>query len=335
MADLRVSAAGPFAAGRLRRLEWGVVLAGASFAALGAAAALLVGGGEVLAALARIDLLTLLCLLLLSLTNYVLRAWRWHRLALRLGVGLPIGRSTLYYLAGFSMTATPGKVGEMLRLLIRRSDGHRYDRMLPLFASDRLFDTLSLLLLGLAGAAAFPEQRWIALLALTALAGLMLGLARPGWLLRLLLWVFGAAGQRFARPLASLRRSVRGTAAILSAAPFAHALLVSALGWGAECLAFALLLDAMGATIGLPAACFIFAFSAAVGAATLLPGGLGGTEASMIALLASLGVDLGTAVAATLVIRASTLWFSVAVGFLALPAALRAAAVRPAPAEAS
>jgi uncharacterized membrane protein YbhN (UPF0104 family) len=314
-----------------------VALAAASFAALGAAAALLVGGGAVLAALARIDVLTLLCLLLLSLANYGLRAWRWHVLALRLGVGVPLARTTLYYLAGFAMTATPGKVGEGLRLwLIKRSDGHRYDRMLPLFISDRLFDTLAVLLLGLAGAAAFPEQRWIAALALAALAGLMLGLARPGWLLRLLLWVFGAlGGRRFARPLASLRRSVRGTARILSAAPFAHALLVSVLGWGAECLAFALLLDAMGAPIGLSAACFIFAFSAAIGAASLLPGGLGGTEASMIALLASLGVDLGTAVAATLVIRATTLWFGVAVGFVALPVALRAAAARPAPVEAA
>jgi uncharacterized membrane protein YbhN (UPF0104 family) len=256
---------------------------------------------------------------------------RWHRLARRIGVAVPIGRTTLYYVAGFSMTATPGKVGEALRLwLIKRSDGHRYDRMLPLFLADRLFDSLAVLLLGLVGIAAFPEQRWIAILAVAGLAALMAALAWPGWLLQGLLWLFGAVGRRFARVIASLRRSVRGTAAMLKAAPFADALLVSLIGWGAECIAFSLLLDAMGTPIGVAAASFIFAFSAAVGAATLLPGGLGGTEATMVALLSSVGVDLGTGLAATLVIRATTLWFSVALGFLVLPAALRtAAAARP------
>ena len=34
----------PFAAGRLRRLEWGVVLAAALFAVMGAVAALAIGG---------------------------------------------------------------------------------------------------------------------------------------------------------------------------------------------------------------------------------------------------------------------------------------------------
>ncbi len=266
--------------------------------------------------------------------NYGLRLLRWHRLALRLGIVLPIGRTALYYIAGFAMTATPGKVGEALRLwLIRRSHGHPYDRMLPLFLADRLFDSLAVLLLGLAGIAAFPEQRWIAVLTVLALVALIAGLARPGWLLRALLWGFGAVKPRFGRLFASLRRSVRGTAVVLKSAPFADALLLSLIGWGAECLAFSLLLDAMGVQIGMGAAWFVFAFSAAVGAVTLLPGGLGGTEATMVALLAYLGVDLATGIAATLVIRATTLWFGVGLGFLLLPLALRAAA-RPAEAKA-
>ncbi len=325
----------PFAVGRLRRLEYGVVLTAALFAAIGAAAALVLGGGEVLAALGRIDLLTVLWLLGLSLVNYGLRMVRWHRLALRLGVAVPIGHTILYYVAGFAMTATPGRVGEALRLwMIKRSHGHRYDRMLPLFLSDRLFDSLSILLLGLAGVAAFPEQRWIAILALAVLIAAMVALAWPGWLLRLLLWLFGAIGQRSGRVLAGLRRAVRGTAAILRAAPLAGALVLSLIGWGAECVAFSLLLDQMGAPIGLVAATFVFTFSAAVGAATLVPGGLGGTEATMVALLSGQGVDLVTALAATAVIRTTTLWFGVALGFIVLPMALRLARAGDRPAEA-
>jgi hypothetical protein len=54
----------------------------------------------------------------------------------------------------------------------------------------------------------------------------------------------------------------------------------------------------------------------------MLPGGLGGTELTMIALLGLAGIDGGTAVAATAVIRITTLWFACILGFLALPFAL-------------
>jgi uncharacterized protein (TIRG00374 family) len=325
----------PFAAGRLRRLEYGVVLTAALFVAAAAAAAVLIGGAEVVAAVKRVSVVTLLWLLGLSLLNYGLRALRWHRLSVRLGVAVPFGRTVLYYLAGFSMTATPGRVGEALRLwMIKRAHGHRYDRMLPLLVADRLFDSLSVILLGLAGAAAFPQQRWIAILILIGVITVTVALAWPGWILRLLLWLFGAVGRRFGRLLASLRRSIRGTASILQGPPLMEALVLSLIGWGAECLAFSMVLDTMGAPIGPAAASFVFAFAAAIGGVTLLPGGIGGTEATMVALLSGLGVDLSTSLAATLVIRAATLWFSVALGFMTLPVALRMVGGRTAEASA-
>jgi uncharacterized protein (TIRG00374 family) len=308
----------------LRRLEYGVVLTAALFVAAAVLFSVLVGGVDVLAAVKRISPATLLWLIALSLLNYALRVLRWHRLSLRLNVAVPIGRTFLYYLAGFSMTATPGRVGEALRLwMAKRTHGHRYDRMMPLLVADRLFDSLSVILLGLAGAAAFPQQRWIAVLFLISVIAATVALAWPGWILRLLLWLFGAVGRRFGRLLASVRRAIRGTALILQAAPLIEALLLSLVGWGAECLAFSMVLDAMGAPIGPAAASFVFAFAAAIGAITLLPGGMGGTEATMVALLSGLGVDLSTSLAATLVIRATTLWFSVALGFMTLPVALR------------
>ena len=56
------------------------------------------------------------------------------------------------------------------------------------------------------------------------------------------------------------------------------------------------------------------------GALSFLPGGLGVTEAGMLALLVTFGtgVSRGTAAAATFVTRASTLWFAVALGLPAL-----------------
>ena len=65
---------------------------------------------------------------------------------------------------------------------------------------------------------------------------------------------------------------------------------------------------------------FIYATMTIAGALSFLPGGLGVTEAGMLALLAKLGTGTGegVAAAATFVTRLCTLWFAVVVGLVAL-----------------
>jgi uncharacterized protein (TIRG00374 family) len=94
------------------------------------------------------------------------------------------------------------------------------------------------------------------------------------------------------------------------------------LGWLAECTAFHWLLVTFGADLSFQKSVFVFAFSMLVGAATMLPGGLGGTEATMIGLLLLCRVQSDLAFAATLIIRATTLWFAVGLGFIALAVSL-------------
>ena len=80
----------------------------------------------------------------------------------------------------------------------------------------------------------------------------------------------------------------------------------------------------MGSPVPVAEAVFVFAFAMLAGTAAMLPGGLGGTEVGMVALLAAGGVGFDVAVAATAVVRATTIWFAVSLGFLVLTAALRA-----------
>jgi uncharacterized protein (TIRG00374 family) len=70
--------------------------------------------------------------------------------------------------------------------------------------------------------------------------------------------------------------------------------------------------------VGFFEAVFIFAFSSIIGALTMLPGGLGTAEGSIVGLTVMLGVDISQATAATLIIRFSTLWFGVIIGLVIL-----------------
>jgi uncharacterized protein (TIRG00374 family) len=83
-------------------------------------------------------------------------------------------------------------------------------------------------------------------------------------------------------------------------------------------VAFHWILGWMGADISLTFAVFVYALAMLAGAISFMPGGLGGAEAVMVALLMWKGMASADAIAATVLIRLATLWFAVGIGALML-----------------
>ena len=98
---------------------------------------------------------------------------------------------------------------------------------------------------------------------------------------------------------------------------------VGVVAWFAEGLALWVILKGIGSDIALVRALPIYAAATLVGAVTALPGGLVGTEGSMLALLQQSGVTRVGASAGTVLVRLVTLWFAVAVGLVAMLALRR------------
>jgi uncharacterized protein (TIRG00374 family) len=270
----------------------------------------------------------------LSLVNYGLRSLRWQGLCRAMAIRLPLGRNTLYYLAGFAFTVTPGKLGEVIRLwLLRRDHGAAYERTLGLLVMDRVSDALPLLALCLVGASHFAGQGW----SIVAVAAMVLGTTalflRPRWLALLVKAIYGRL-RRAPRLFAGILRLLRTLEALVAPRVFVQALILGLLGWSAEVGGAWLVLKGLGAEIDLAAAAFVFAFGMLVGAIPLFPGGVGGAEGTMVALLLLLGVDTATALTATALIRLATLGFAVVLGFSVLPAALHRARTAGAPGRA-
>jgi uncharacterized protein (TIRG00374 family) len=97
--------------------------------------------------------------------------------------------------------------------------------------------------------------------------------------------------------------------------------LLSVISWFFECAAFWAVVNGFaGASVDIQAATFIYASMTVAGALSFLPGGLGVTEAGMLAMLEQLATGCGRSVAAaaTFVTRLCTLWFAVLVGIVAL-----------------
>lgn len=262
-------------------------------------------------------------LLALSLVNYGFRGLRWHIFARRLGLPTGLWQDLRHFIAGFAMSATPGRVGELVRMRwIRRETGWPFERTAPLVLVDRASDLMAMAVI-LALALALSAAGIAGAVPIVILA---LGAAYVATHPRLL---HGSAGLAYRvlgvmpRLFARVRSAARSLSKFRGPGVVALAALLGIVGWLAEGYAFHLLLVWMGADIGLWAAVAIFVFSALAGGLTGAPGGVGGAEAAMIALLTLEGVPLEVSIPATLIIRVTTLWFAIGLGLLLFPAAER------------
>jgi len=262
-------------------------------------------------------------LLSLSVLNFALRTFRWLWFSHNLKLNVPWQTSAVYYLAGFSMGVTPGRMGEFIRLwLLHRGHSISYHRALPLLIGDRVNDLLVIIVLALGAGLMIDSSSLIMIFsALAFVLSANLLLRYPRYLLKAVDGAF-AASQRGRRIFAAARRTLKTGSVVFSAHNATIASICSAVAWFAECLAFYLLLSSLGTSISLETATFIYAFATLVGALSFLPGGLGGFEATALIILNANGVDIGTSAFAISVIRLTTLWFSVAVGSFLLTSVL-------------
>jgi uncharacterized protein (TIRG00374 family) len=257
---------------------------------------------------------------LLAAGNYLVRFGRWHYYLGVLGLRVAPRDSLLVFLGGFSLTVTPGKLGEAVKaFLLRASHGFPVARTAPIVIAERVTDLLALFLLALVGVFHFDvDRRFLFVGAAVVLSGVLVVSIDP----------LAEAALAVAARLPGLRRYAPklremhvATAALLHPRPLVLATAISTASWFLECLAFWVVVRGFpGASLDLRAATFIYAAMTIAGALSFLPGGLGVTEAGMLALLVRFGLGLtrGSAAAATFVTRACTLWFAVALGLPAL-----------------
>ena len=120
-----------------------------------------------------------------------------------------------------------------------------------------------------------------------------------------------------------LKDSQKGFRELAAARVMVTGVTIGVVAWLAEGFALWVMLKGIGSDIALVRALPIYAAATLVGAVTALPGGLVGTEGSMLALLQQSGVTRVGASAGTVLVRLATLWFAVAVGLVALLALRR------------
>ncbi len=296
-----------------RRVILVTILAVVVFAAFSAYADVDALGSD----LRRLSPLAVLAALGLAFGNYMVRFVRWEAYLRTVGIPAPRRISLLVFFSGFVMSVTPGKIGEIFKaVLLRDTTGAPVSRAMPVVVAERVTDLVSVVVLGIAGAAAFRQAiPLVAAAAAVTATGVVVISIRP--LAHRVIDLFGRI-PRIGRLAPKLREMHDHLSTLIRPAPFSWATGLGIAAWLCECVGFALIVRGFpGAEISLPLATFIYAATTVAGALSFLPGGLGITEAGMTFMLIS-HVGKPTAVAATIVIRLCTMWFAVVLGLIAL-----------------
>lgn len=255
----------------------------------------------------------------LTLLNYSLRFLKWHLYLRWVGAALPWPASAAVFIAGLAMVLTPGKLGETVKsFLVWRLRGTPISATLPVVLAERLTDGLAMVVLAGLGISVYPAG-------VPVLGGILFGLS----LLVLVAWIWPQAEpflHRLAewpilsRILPALLRFYESAHRLVRPLPLLFAIGLGLISWGAEGLAFALILHGLGVPMDrslVQRAVFTLAFATLAGAVSFLPGGLVAAEASLAGLLLVQGLPREIAATATVLIRLATLWFGVALGALA------------------
>jgi uncharacterized protein (TIRG00374 family) len=271
--------------------------------------------GSLVEALTTFDWWLLPVVLALTLTNQAIRFVKWEYLLRRIDVRLPPLASLHIYGSGLIMIMTPGKLGEVWKSwLVRDVEGSPVSETLPVVVTERVTDLIGIVVISSFGVIAFGYSPVVLLAVLLPVAGGIALLQNERACLRLIALLHRVP--RLDERVDDVRSLYVSSRDLLQIRPLAVTSTLSVLSWGMECFGLWLILVGFGADVSPLVAAFVFAFSSLLGALSLLPGGLGVTEGSMTGLLLLFDVPRVTAVSATLVTRAATLWFSAGIALL-------------------
>ncbi len=280
--------------------------------------AVLSGLDALRAALAGFDYLLVPAILGLVSLSYVVRFGRWVYYLRLLKVRVPAVQNVAIFVAGLSMTISPGKLGEVLKsVFLKDAAGTPVARTAPAVVAERATDGTGMIAWGLLGALTFSFGPWglLFLLALTAagiavLRSRRLSLLAESVLLKLPLL------HRLAPHLGAFQGASNE---LLATRPLVVGTAISFCSWGIEIVGVYLCALGMKAATPFLMVVLVFAVGSISGALSMLPGGIGAAEAGMAGMFKAVaGLSSGLSVALTLVIRLATLWFATFLGIVGL-----------------
>jgi len=243
---------------------------------------------------------------------------KWHLLLKENDIHVPFKKNILIWLSGSALNTTPGQLGGLIKAqLIKTLYGIPRTRTAPIVLVEKFY--------GLVG----------------AIIAAIIGIIISGTNFNLALFGFGVLGLLFFfiyyRPVfeflfnkmtklkffSKRSENISGSYKILqiSTKPKIASICIglSLSYWIIISFSVYLVLLAFEInTVSFIQTLSIYTSSVIIGVVSLIPGGIGVTEGSLVGLFTFEGIDISLALVLSVIIRLTTLWYSVSIGFIGL-----------------
>jgi uncharacterized protein (TIRG00374 family) len=257
-------------------------------------------------------------LTLFALASFGFRYVRWFLLLGWSGNNVSFWRGWLAYLSGFAFTATPGKLGELVRIRYFGQLHVHGGRVMSAFVFERVLDLLVVFCLATLWVA--DSQMFAVALTFVGTFLIVVGflIFKPKLLENLSDVFFTNGWNRVGQLLSFLSEAMAGCAVWFRPTPLLSSVLLGFASWCITALAFVYLLITLKLYVPTLEAFATYPLAILVGAASMLPGGVGSTEAAIVLQLQMQGISIGNALFVAVVIRLATIWFAVVCGFVSI-----------------
>lgn len=247
--------------------------------------------------------------------SYLIRGLRYWLLLKNLNIKTDVRYSITLFFIGLSMSITPGKLGETIKsLYLKNKHEQSITKTLPVVFVERYYDFVGVVILSSIIAVFTDFQRsTVIILFMIMICGFFL--VRQYKLVNYIIDLIHKFSllKKFTD---SLRIMHASTHTLFSNKTLTQSSFLSVCAWILESVAIYLIFVGFDLDIDFTKSTIIFLVSSLVGAASMLPGGIGLTEGGMIGLLVLEKFEYTVAFSAVLLIRIITLWLGVILGLV-------------------
>lgn len=241
---------------------------------------------------------------MLSLFSYLVRFKRWLLYLQPLSSNISIKKHAQIYFTGYAFTTSPGKVGETIRSVYLAPLGINYTSSLAAFVSERSLDLIAVTLLATLYLSTFNYD-YISVLLIAIV---------------FIVFIVCKNSDKAINKLNIEKFNVSAVALKITIKKFFNIKLLkktlplSLLSWTIQGLVLVLIINQLGYEANTWILISIYSVSILAGAASLIPGGIGATEASISLLLINIGIPAEYGITAAIVTRSTTLMPAILIG---------------------
>ena len=255
-------------------------------------------------------------ILLLAPLSWVIIFFRWHLLLKNSNITVPKKENFKIYMAGFAMSVTPGKVGELIKSQFLKSKyGISRKNTLPIILSEYFYNIIGVLAVSILGVYYFEFSLYVIILTSGMIITALTIISSETFFKK---FVNLISKRNFLKKYVSslsdshiiLKKSTRGKIFIISSALTVAFWLTEALIVYFVFLSFNILNFEFFKIVA------IYTTSLILGIVSFLPMGVGVVEGSLAGFLSYEGVDISIALTLVILIRIFTRWYGVIVGLV-------------------